>query len=370
MAGLQTAFDLMFARDGKPLDWKQALQLLRPLADSGDSIAAMIVGYCMYCEIFLPMDRDGARVYLAKSSHPLALFALIRHPRDGETRTMEDLAAIIENWPDQQDSFLDVARGRCLMRLDPEANLESATAAYESASARGNLLGDVQLLCFHISENHIEQSYLYAERLAQQGDVRSQYTCAELLNADMHQPERAIVWYERAAAQGFGRAMSALGELYRVGCATVPADESLARQWLERAVQLCATTANSEPNPAAHFELAKILRRSALPDELTRAVALYEIAASSGHLNAQANVARCYMRGEGVAVDTDRALHWWEQAAQQGDVECQLRVADIFREGKVTTADPALAHYWGVSNKRLRRCSVQLLLGLCQPCES
>ncbi len=82
------------------------------------------------------------------------------------------------------------------------------------------------------------------------------------------------------------------------------------------------------------------------PPATGSAFGLISGAAKSGHLPAQAELARMYRDGDGVEQDFTQMLHWYRRAAEQGDVGAQLFVADGYAYGYGVEADPVEAYMW------------------------
>ena len=87
--------------------------------------------------------------------------------------------------------------------------------------------------------------------------------------------DKAVEWYEKAAAQGYPKAQFALGEIHLTGEGVVK-------------------------DPA-------------------KAVTWYQKAAAQGYIKAQYNLGWMYQNGRGVAKDSVLAYAWHNLAARQGD---------------------------------------------------
>ncbi len=118
--------------------------------------------------------------------------------------------------------------------------------------------------------------------LAEQGDASAQYN----LGRKYYEIGKGIArdyakeWFEKAAAQDFVPAKTALGIMYENG-QSVPRDYAKAREW-------------------------------------------YEKAAARGDADAQSFLGRMYYSGKIGTRDYAKALMWWEKAAKQGHATAQI----------------------------------------------
>ena len=60
--------------------------------------------------------------------------------------------------------------------------------------------------------------------------------------------------------------------------------------------------------------------------DLAGAAALFQVAGTRGHAQAQFNAGVMFQRGEGVEADRERAAAWWAQASEQGHSLAQLEL--------------------------------------------
>ena len=70
-----------------------------------------------------------------------------------------------------------------------------------------------------------------------------------------------------------------------------------------------------------------------------KALIWYQKAAEQGHALAQANLASCYTRGNGVPIDEKKALEWCQKSAAQGNTNGMMKLAVIYYEGNAVPQD-------------------------------
>ena len=139
---------------------------------------------------------------------------------------------------------------------------------------------------------------------ARTGSPLAQYTLAlEFLDGrDKSNRKLGVIWLNKAAEQGYSKALEKLGELYAVGT-TVPRDVS-------------------------------------------RATLLLNKAAENGSVAAQVALGNLYADEKGGAYNPKLALSWMQKAANSGNIQGQLALADFYKQGKVVPTDEKLAEKW------------------------
>lgn len=99
--------------------------------------------------------------------------------------------------------------------------------------------------------------------------------------------------------------------------------------------------------PAAqHFFGDCLARGIHQPADSQAAIDWYKNAAANGHLISLCSAAEFYIRGKGVARDTQQGLALCTQAAQQQVPPAMLKLAGYYREGTDVKQDLAAARYW------------------------
>lgn len=149
---------------------------------------------------------------------------------------------------------------------------------------------------------------------AEQGDSRTQYWLGYFYqhgNGVAPDREKAIEWYEKAAAQGDAFALDKLKEI-KVITPTVGACWNTA--------PTPATTGNVTPTP-----VQKVRKRQ----DMSEAVRYYAKTAKMGHSEAQYKLGHCYQHGIGVASDREKAIEWYEKAAAQGHAAAREKLEEM-----------------------------------------
>lgn len=149
-----------------------------------------------------------------------------------------------------------------------------------------------------------------------------------------------IVLLKSAAEQGSAEAANRLGYMYDNGLG-VAADDTVARQWFEKAA---ATS-----HPKAQFNLARFLMLGlGGPTDSDRAIQLFESAAEKGLLQAQFVLGEIFYNGDhGQKKDFKRAFAQFLKAAEAGDAESQNYVGTMycFGQGVKLNREESVAWY-------------------------
>lgn len=117
--------------------------------------------------------------------------------------------------------------------------------------------------------------------------------------------EKAVEWYQKAAAQGYPKAQYELGMMYNSG--------------------EVVTTVTKDPNKAAEWLLK---------------------AAAQGYPKAQYELGLMHLTGEGVKKDAAKAVEWYQKAAAQGYHKAQFELGWMYQYGKGLEKDSVLAYAW------------------------
>ena len=161
-------------------------------------------------------------------------------------------------------------------------------------------------------------AYMY---LAERGVARDDEVSADL--------------YRRAALAGNLRGMVGIARAYRNGWG-VPQSDAEARRWLELAA--------SHWWPAALDNLALHFRKGlGVETDLARAFELYRKAAEFGHTAAMDNLGTMYALGEFVAQDHAMANTWYQRASDLGNRHGAFHLALHYLHGRGLPRDPARA---------------------------
>jgi S1-C subfamily serine protease len=138
--------------------------------------------------------------------------------------------------------------------------------------------------------------------------------------------QEAVVWYRKAAEQGFAKAQTALGRCYANGVG-VAQDYGEAVVWYRKAAE--------QGEPGAQRNLGvRYESGTGVAQNCVEAVKWYRKAAEQGEAEAQYNLGECYWVGHGVQQDYPEAVKWYRKAAEEGDADAQCFLGECYWRGR------------------------------------
>jgi uncharacterized protein len=145
---------------------------------------------------------------------------------------------------------------------------------------------------------------------------------------------KALMWNEKAAAQGNGRAYLNIGLMYRDG-AGVPKDAAKALEEFTKAADLGDMKASRYLGLFAEDA-----------GDLVKAATFFQEGATRGDITSQFYLGRAYELGKGVAQDYALALQWYTKSAERGDhvaSDGMVGMASLYERGLGVAKDTAKA---------------------------
>lgn len=177
--------------------------------------------------------------------------------------------------------------------------------------------------------------------------------------------EKALVWLEKAAAQGSGEA-AFFAAFMRLQAGGIPKDAAAAARM--------ARLAAERGHPAAMALLGDMTADGdGMPADPPAALAWYRRGAEAGSAWAQYRLAEAYELGRGVVTDLPAAIRWYRRASLQELGRAQVALADLYASGASGPENRVLATKWYELAFRngdgftLRRLALAMEVGRCQP---
>lgn len=226
---------------------------------------------------------------------------------------------------------------------------------------------------------------------AEAGDATAQFNLGELFRLGSRVPrdlKEAVIWLNRAAAQGHSQAGSSLRQLADQGVDVTPSPQDPAArpqsqsldQLLDslrpavlpegdRGIDLplkppepdfdplydqeneqdvtALTLAAETGDAAAQVALGNACRLGrGVAQDHTQAARWYGLAAQAGDARGQYSLGVMADLGLGMGQSDTEALRWYLAAAQGGDLGAQFNLGNMIRHGRGCAADPAVAAQW------------------------
>lgn len=185
-----------------------------------------------------------------------------------------------------------------------------------------------------------DEDPLLLEQAATAGDADAQvklgvfHAAGEKVRKD---DELALMWYERAAAQGQPSALLFLFEM-AFRNRDVPAEKA-------RAETLLKAAADAEL-PAAQIRYGEFLLHERGSPDYRAAAEWFTKAANQDYAMGQFYLAELYQVGLGVEKDQAASHRLYERAAQQSQKSAMRNLGYIYQQGKGVSADPVRAYMW------------------------
>ncbi len=180
-----------------------------------------------------------------------------------------------------------------------------------------HILGTYYYYGFHV-QRYVFSAIEWFSKAADLGYSDSQYMLGmiyETLGDDSNQTDKAIPYYEKAAAQDHPYAQYALAMI-----ALEKEDYRKAEFFLERAAR--------QQYILAAFSLAKLLHERDKKHPI-RAFEWFMVAAKQGHVEASYYVGYYYQYGKGVPQNLEEAVNWYQKAALEKDKDALYHLALI-----------------------------------------
>jgi TPR repeat protein len=343
-------------------DARRAVELLAPLATSGETRAQVLLGQIHLQGIGLPQNFALAAEWMAKAAaqgDADAQSALGRLYADGlgvaadGKAALEWLSRAAEkgNPEHQHDLALALDTGKAGITDRVAAAQWFARAADQGLAKAKTSLGLAYQSGAGVEKNLPKAAALYAEA-AEAGDSRAQNNLGLMLARGEGVPQdypRAVELFKQALAQGLTQANYNLGVMYENGFG-VPQDEAQAMELYRRAglkgdASASAAVANSGPifdvrlaptdlataksddfaaaahngDPVAMFLAGYVAAaKESSAAEMAQAAQWFDRAAARGMAAAMANLGLLYVRGLGVPQDFVLGYMWLNIAAASG----------------------------------------------------
>ena len=144
---------------------------------------------------------------------------------------------------------------------------------------------------------------------------------------------QALHWYRLAARQGSQPAQDML--------------QALSGQARERQLEQHLLEHAEQGDAQAQYEVGRrFLNGDGVDQDHKQAADWFDRAARQGLAAAQCALGLCYERGDGVEQDMWQAAAWYQWAAQQDDAEAQLRLSECYEKGRGVPKDKEKAAEW------------------------
>lgn len=190
-----------------------------------------------------------------------------------------------------------------------------------------------------IGETDYDKAIYWYEKAAAQGDTYAMsLLCSIYQGRERNDPKMALKWQQQAASQGDYWAMRALGIMYQRGDGVVQ-NYDTAIFWYQQAV--------AQGDFHTIERLGKLYERGlGTGSNMEKAAELYEEYAYIGINYARRRLGYLYENGLGVEQDDGEAARWYQKAAEHGDKRAQYSLACMYLDGRGVFKDVETAISW------------------------
>ena len=186
-----------------------------------------------------------------------------------------------------------------------------------------------------------KKAVVWWQKAANQGYAKSQYNLGNCYSEGLGVPQsyvNAVKWYTKAAEQGDASAQCNLGYCYEVGQGV--------KQSYEKAVEWYSKAAEKGLASAQYILGNCYSEGLGISKSYEKAVEWYNKAAEQEHADAQNNLGYCYIKGLGVPQSYVNAVKWYTKAAEQGDASAQCNLGYCYEVGQGVPQSDEKAIEW------------------------
>ncbi len=207
-------------------------------------------------------------------------------------------------------------------------NKQCAIYCYCRAALDGYAPAQFRLgLCYYYGDG-VSEDIAKAVRLWHKAS-RQGYSVAQLrlgfcLETNYDKPNKAIIWYRRAAKQGSLQALIHLGLCYFYGIGILKNRSQAVKLWSKAA---------EHDDIHAWFMLGFCYEFGlGVTQDKEQAIVWYSRAAEKGHANSQYRLGVCYFQ-KGANAYMQTAVEWWRKAADNGSADAQFSLGMCYAYG-------------------------------------
>ncbi len=293
---------------------------------------------------------DDYRARMKGDPDPEAQFAFAKYLIEAARIVGDDMGKI-----DQKTGrrYRDTLLGESLKLIKKLAEPSKGNDGYAEAQFfLANMIGTGQL-GLQVEYEKAYQLYMQASKQNHAAATYRTAVCNELGAGTRKEPNRAVLFYRKAATLRDTPAMYKMGMILLGGLLQQQKNQREGVQWLRRAAQQA-----DEDNPHSLHELAMLYENPILlggpnnpilPRDPNMARDLYTQAAQLGYAPAQYKLGTCYEYGHlNCQIDPKRSIAWLSRAAEKGDPEAELALSGWFLTGAegVLKQSDAEAYLW------------------------
>ena len=283
-------------------NYKKAVQIWLPLANSGNTAAQYTLGW---------LYESGQGV---KQDHTKAAHWYQQAANKGNDAAQYALATMYA-----KGNGVEKSNKKALELFTLAANQGDAISQYQVGKYYHQGLG--------IEKDDIKSVFWY-KKAAQQGHITAQINLGSMYQAGngvKKNYKKAIQWYESAAKQNNALAQYQLAHMYEYG-----QGEKLN---YNKAIELYTKSANNNYSQSA-FKLGYIFETGqGTKVNFKKAITWYRQAALQGNTNAQFRLGLLSQTGNGTEKNIQKAITWYTEASRRDHAQAYYQLAEIYEYG-------------------------------------
>lgn len=165
--------------------------------------------------------------------------------------------------------------------------------------------------------------------------------------------------YKKGAKAGNADAQYRLSQLYAKGANGVEKNLMVALGWARKA------SAQGHADAKAFLQEQKMIEKSKVSLDYTKAAEFFLMAAEQGNAKAQYLLAKCFCIGKGVPRSYEDSYTWFTRSGEQGYAAAQYEVGKLCELGHGTEKDYSAAFHWYEKAAEQEHPDAQTQLGNC-----
>lgn len=210
---------------------------------------------------------------------------------------------------------------------------------YSKAAAQGDAIAQFELGYIFVNNQDYINAFKWLNKSASQG-----YSKAQSMLGDMYRDGRgvkqdynkAINLFNKAAAQGDSHTQFKLGEMLATDADIPSKKNEQAIYWYRKAA--------AQGHERAQYNLEWIYETNRGNKE--EAIKYYQKLALQGDAYGEYSLGWMYEKGYGVAQNFSQALTWYNKAAAKGNTFSEDKIGDMYMRGDGVVKDYNKAIYW------------------------
>ena len=327
-AGLLLA-DYYLSLGNNEQQMKQAHDIYQRIAESGDKVGQLKLAYMLEHGMGGPVDVVNAQKWYAMAAEqgePVAQYLMGHMYQLGRLDKSPDYEQA-KKWysSSAKANYAPAANALGFVYDTVDDDYQHALNEYELAAKAGDAVGEFNAgLVYETGKGRAvdyQKAADYYLQAANQGHVQAMVQLAGVYLNGLHDEDKALSWYQKAADLGDAGALYQLGLLSETGVGT-KLDYATAVKYYQQA--------SDKGNANAKFALARMNQHGlGMPKDPQAAAKFYKELADLNNAYAQYQLGKLYYDGALGAAMPQEGLKWLQLAEQNGSVQARIALQKL-----------------------------------------